>query len=99
MDEFKHDHDNHQSAGMSRAEYRRQLIHHDDHETEPQPNSPHPTDEPHQTAVGSREDTAQERKVAASNEKMVRLRRRLDIAIVGLVLAIVIVYLILFLVK
>lgn len=99
MDEFKQDHDNHRSAGISRAEYRRQLIHHDDHETESQPDPSHPSDELHQVGVGSRENTAQERKTAVSNEKMTRLKRRLNIAIVGLVVAIVIVYLILFLVK
>ncbi len=96
MDEFKHDHDEHQSAGMSRAEYRRQLIHHDDQESDSQSSQPHLHDE---AGVGSREDTAQERKVAASNEKMLRLKRRLNIAIVALVVAIVIVYLILFFVK
>ena len=44
-------------------------------------------------------DTAEERKMVVSNEKMARLKRRLNIAIAALVAAIVIVYLILFLVK
>lgn len=49
--------------------------------------------------ASSREEVANERQQTTANEKMLQLKRRLNIAIVGLVVAIVIVYLILFLVK
>lgn len=100
MDEFKRDHDQQSSAGMSRTEYRRQLLHHQDHETTGQTvNRPTSADEEPHSAHQSREDTAEESKMVVSNEKMARLKRRLNIAIAALVAAIVIVYLILFLVK
>lgn len=93
-----HDDNGQTPAGMSRAEYRRQLIHHDDQQSAHQADHDQVATD-RQSTTGSREDTAQERKMAVSNERMMRLKRRLNIAIAALVVATVIVYLILFLVK
>lgn len=77
---------------LSRKAYREQLERQRHHQGVETPGD----DEPHGSAPVSRQQFADDRKGQDAEQKTMVLKRKLNIAIVGLIIAIIVVYLILF---